>query len=108
MSCMSTMLPPSAVFVSQSISKGKDVWLTCDGSTGVGLLLAMYVEPLAAGQLGDACADDVDVIVDKSIDWVTVMGALSALLVVALLEKRVIVSIWKCGRCVLGHESLPG
>lgn len=68
MSCMSTMLPPSAVFLSQRISKGKDVWVTCEGSTGVGLLLAMYVEPLAAGQPGDACADGVGVIVDTAPD----------------------------------------
>ena len=87
------MLPPSAVFVSQRISKGKDVWDTCERSTGVGLLLAMYVEPLAAGQLGDACAAGVGVIVDKLSDWVTVTGALSALTVVALLERRVVISM---------------
>ena len=63
MSCMSTMLRCSAVLVSQRISKGKDVWVTCETSTGVGLLLATYVEPLAAGQLGDACADGVGVVV---------------------------------------------
>ena len=68
MSCMSTTLPPSPVFVSQRISKGKDVCVTCEASTGVGLLLAVYVEPLAAGQLGDECADGVGVIVDKLSD----------------------------------------
>ena len=98
MSCMSTMLPPSAVFVLQRISKGKDVWRTCEASVGVGLLLAMYVEPLAAGQLGDGCADVVAVMIDWSPDWVTVTGALPALTVVALLERRVLVSKWKSGR----------
>ena len=101
MTCMSTTLSPntpSPVFVSQRISKGKDVWVTCEASTGVGLLLAMYVEPLAAGQLGDTCADGVGVIVDMSSDWVTVTGALSAATVVALLERRVAISTWKSGR----------
>ena len=51
MSCMSKTEPPSAVLVLQRISKASDVWVICETSVMRGLLLAVYVEPLAAGQL---------------------------------------------------------
>ena len=70
--------------------------MTCATSVGKGLLVATYVEPLAAGQLGDGCVDGVGVIVVvMSPDCVTVTGTLPALVVDALLRRSVGISIWQ-------------
>ena len=86
MICMSTTEPPSAVLVSQRISKASDDRVVCDPSVMTGLLLAVYVDPLAAGQLGDAEVG-VGVIVVMSPICVTVTAVLLALVMDAPLRK---------------------
>ncbi len=72
-SCMSMTEPPSAVLVLQRISNARDVSGICDASVGSGLLVAVYVEPFVAGQLGERVVG-VGVIVEVWPDWVMVMG----------------------------------
>ena len=88
MSCRSRTESPSAVLVLQSIMKASDVWVTCATSVMRGLLLAVYVEALAAGQVGDAGVVGAGVMDVMSAACVTVIVALLALIADALLDRE--------------------
>ena len=72
-----------------------------------GLLVAVYVEPLAAGQLREESAVDVGVIVVTALACVMVVGMLLVLVVGASLNRELGRTILMHERWEPGHESLP-
>ena len=72
--------PSSARLVLQRISNKRDDAGICNPSSGAivgrGLLVAVYVEPLAAGQDADDSVASVGGIAEVGLDCVTVTGAL--------------------------------
>ena len=75
-------LPPSATLKLQRILNERESGGLCAESVMSGLLVAMYVEPFAPGQVGDGGVLGVGVIVAMLTDCVTVAGALLIIVLV--------------------------
>ena len=73
-----------------------------------GLLVAVYVEPLAAGQLREESAVGVGVVVVMAMACVMVVGRLLVLVVGASLNRELGRTISVRERWDAGHWSLPG
>lgn len=119
MSCMSLTSPPWPVLVLQRISKEKEFWGICEESVMGGLLVAVYMEPLAAGQLREESAVGVGVVVEEGavgvgvvvvmvLACVMVVGRLLVLVVGASLNRELGRTISVRERWEAGHRSLPG
>lgn len=73
-----------------------------------GLLVAVYVEPLAAGQLREESAVGDGVVVMMALACVMVVGRLLVLVVDASLNRELGRTISVRERWEVGHRSLPG
>ena len=70
--------------------------------------MAVYVEPLAVGQLRDESAVGVGVIVVMALACVMVVGRLLVLVVGASLNRELGKDNFNTGTLRVEHESLPG